>query len=498
MKKISSFGIWKVILIAVGVFLLCRAIEIVALQSIGEKSHGIIQLVTEKPHLHGKTYEVYYEFKTKDQSLFGGVDTFGRKVGKYHSVPVRYLPGYPRVNRIDMTPAAYFLIIGFYGLTGMVMLAFGVRALMAGSRKRDAAEMPGFGPAPTEQGLSLKPLISITAAMVLGLVAYGLEVPGLLGIGHRSPQERTPVAPAGDPGNLQGNLNNGGTFVAGGGWIYFVDTASDPNRGGHAIFKMKPEGSELGKVADGPAQYLNLMGDTLYYMKWDSGQGDRIHRVAAGGGEARRILKDRVMCLHVQGDWLYYTCEYDNSKLYRANLDGTGKEKLNDDVCRFVNVVGQWIYYGNEADGMRLYRMKTNGEERTPLTRVAIQELVVQGDWAYFRNQSDGGRLYRIRTNGTGRAKLSDADAHWLNTDGKWLYYSDYDDKGRLYRMPLSGGKAKRLTDQGIVNLHILDGGLYFGVGGMLDARPYRLKIGQASAVPEPLPRPGVPPKGDP
>jgi Domain of unknown function (DUF5050) len=497
LKKNSSFGIWKYILLAGGVFLLCRAIEIVALQSIGEKSHGIIQLVTEKPHLHGKTYEVYYEFKTEDQSLIGGVDSLGRKVGKYNSVPVRYLPGYPRVNRIDMTPAAYFLLIGFYGVSGVVMLAFGVGALMAGSRKRDTAEMPGFGPAPTEQGVSLKPLFPISVAVLLGLLGYGLDVPGLFGFAHRSPQERTPVAPAGDPGNLQGNLNNGGYFASGGGWIYFVDTAGNPNRGGHAIYKMKPDGSEFGKVADGPAQYLNLLGGTLYYMKWDSGQGDRICRVAAGSAEARRILKDRVMCLHVQGDWLYFTDEYDNSKLYRARLDGTGKEKLNNDVCRFVNVVGQWIYYANEADGMRLYRMKTNGAERAPLGRVAIQELVVQGDWAYFRNLSDGGRLYRIRTDGTGCAKLSDADAHWLNTDGQWLYYSDYGDKGRLHRMPLSGGKAQRLTDQGIVNLHILDGWLYFGVGGMLDPRPYRLKIGQAPAIPEPLPYPGAPPKSD-
>ena len=486
---LSSHG-WKYVLIAVAGFLVCKAIEIVALAAIGEKATGIIQSVTEKPTRHGKSYEVYYEFKTEDQSLIGGVDSYHRKAGQYGSVPVRYLPGYPRVNRVEMTTSAYVLMVCLYAIPGVLMLAFGVRGLWAGRRKSGAEAATGLAATPEGTSIDLVPVLCLCGSVLLGVAGYGSTVPGLLGFGARSAEETTPEPPAGEPGNLQGNLNNGGRFAASDGWVYFIDTTSDPNSGGHSIHRMKQDGAGLEKLVDGPAQYLNLINDTLYYLKWEPGEGDRIHRVACAGGPAKRLLKDRVMCLHAQGEWLYFTLEFDNEKLYRSRLDGSSKQKLNDDVCRYVNVSGQWIYYGNDSDGMRLYRVQTNGANRGPIGKESIQELVVQGDWAYFRNQKDAGKLYRTQTNATGLTKLSDEDAHWLNADGEWLYFSDFGDDGRLYRMPLSGGNAERLCDQSVTHLHVLGSWLYLGVGELLAARPHRLKM-----RPEVLPLESVPPK---
>jgi len=65
------------------------------------------------------------------------------------------------------------------------------------------------------------------------------------------------------------------------------------------------------------------------------------------------------------GEWIYYGKLDDNAKIYKVKTDGSGKEKINDDMSLFISIAGNWIYYDN-LDDHKAYRIKTDGSERQP------------------------------------------------------------------------------------------------------------------------------------
>jgi hypothetical protein len=64
----------------------------------------------------------------------------------------------------------------------------------------------------------------------------------------------------------------------------------------------------------------------------------------------------------IQGDWIYYNNASDDGKLYKIKTDGSGRQKLNDDVSSYINVIGDWIYYTDDIGN--ICKIKTDGSER--------------------------------------------------------------------------------------------------------------------------------------
>jgi len=64
---------------------------------------------------------------------------------------------------------------------------------------------------------------------------------------------------------------------------------------------------------------------------------------------------------------VYYSNESDNYKLYRINIDGSEKKKINENKSLYMDVSEGWIYYSDYEDGGALYKMSTDGKNKTKL-----------------------------------------------------------------------------------------------------------------------------------
>ena len=47
-----------------------------------------------------------------------------------------------------------------------------------------------------------------------------------------------------------------------------------------------------------------------------------------------------------------------------TSVDGSFKQKLNNDYTCYIDAVDEWIYYQNRCDVFRFYRVKTDGSIR--------------------------------------------------------------------------------------------------------------------------------------
>jgi hypothetical protein len=148
----------------------------------------------------------------------------------------------------------------------------------------------------------------------------------------------------------------------------------------------------------------------------------------------------------IQGDWIYYRNESDGGKLYRINVNNTGREKISDDSIFYINVVGDWVYYnGDGDDGIGLHRVRTNGTGRTVLNNENSHFVHVIGEWIYYKN-ADTNTAYRMRTDGTSKTKLFD-DCESFSIDNNWIYYS-LNDSVNFYKMRTNGTDNKVWWEQ--------------------------------------------------
>lgn len=163
-----------------------------------------------------------------------------------------------------------------------------------------------------------------------------------------------------------------------------------------------------------------------------------------------------------KGDWIYYCNANDNNKLYKINIDDSGRQKLADDDSLYVNVVGDWVYYCNCSQNSNIYKIRTDGTKRTRLNKDDSDDLNVIGDWIFYTNRSDNGRIYKMRTDGSQKIKLSDVKATFTNVVGDWIYFCNQNDNGTIYKMRKDGSGITKIVDDDANTINIADDWVYY------------------------------------
>lgn len=482
-RKPKAGCLLPLLLLAGAVFLGAKGVELVLVQSTGVATKGTIRHVAEEQNRHGRSYTYYYDFKTHDRSVYSGSASGARPLRPFATVPIRYLALWPDLNQMEMTTSAAALMLLLYGIPALLLLGFALARLARGGLD---AEAEGCGAR----------LGGAALACLLGLLAYGLAIPHVLDGLYGSPVQTTPIPPEGAPGNTPGNLQNDGLFAEAGPWVVYVNRATSANDGGWDLWRARPDGAEAERIAPGPAHALNVLGERVYYLRWEAQQGDRIHAAPVAGGAARRLRDEAVGELCAQGDWLYYTLEHQDHNIFRCRLDGSGQERLNRDQAKSLSVIGSWIYYVNESDRKQVYRMRTNGAERTCLGAPGTVEMGVAGERILLRTRQEAEAVMAIPTAGGQPSRLLDLEVRWINTHGAWLYFSHVAEDGALCRAPLPTGNGvipmdsiQILSPTAAQYIHLLPGGIYFGTGDILNVRLQHLPAAPNATV-RPFPTP--------
>ncbi|WP_186278782.1 DUF5050 domain-containing protein [Lysinibacillus sp. BW-2-10] len=92
-----------------------------------------------------------------------------------------------------------------------------------------------------------------------------------------------------------------------------------------------------------------------------------------------------------EGDY-YYSNDADDNKIYKINLDGTGKQKISDKRANELVVYDGWIYFSNYSHGGYLFKVKTDGSQLTQLNDFHITDLQRNGTTVTYTNEQ--GMLY--------------------------------------------------------------------------------------------------------
>lgn len=154
------------------------------------------------------------------------------------------------------------------------------------------------------------------------------------------------------------------------GWLYFTSPAA----GSFAIFRMKPDGTEVTQLNSTYSHFLNPVGDSVYYWSVDT------------------------------------------SELRRLRTDGSGDTVLVDNGVDYVNAAGASVYFAKQADAYNIWRINTDGTKPEKLTQILPDDpdqpshapsavYVVDGHVFYrgFVDDATGDGLFHVPTDGSGQ-----------------------------------------------------------------------------------------------
>lgn len=294
-------------------------------------------------------------------------------------------------------------------------------------------------------------------------------------------------------GNSSGNLYNSGLFCESGDKIFFANP-SDHDR----LYSMDTDGTNLKKLSDDVASYINADERYIYYVRNNLGGNansdfsflsfntDSLCRIGRDGGDTAVVLESEPsLYASLVGNYVYYLryTEGSGTELYKVKIDGSGQKRVNENPYFTASALGQYLYYNGlekdhfirrldtatDEDGIvldgncwmpsvtddstvyymdcdhnyRLTRADLSTKETFPLSDDRIDCYNVYGDTVYFqRNDGENSAFCRMNTDGSSYEVLLSGDYTAINVAGGFVYVKDFY-SNIMYRIPLTGSEAE-------------------------------------------------------
>jgi len=271
-------------------------------------------------------------------------------------------------------------------------------------------------------------------------------------------------------GNTSGNLMNGGQYAVADGWVYcsyetFDESTLSIKTG---LFKMKSDGTNMTRLADGEHKSINIVGENIYTLtdegvytvKTDGTSGHIISGIPADRYGMILVLDETIVYMNVNG------------QIYRNSVDGKNPQKIAS-----VNAYGfyyhdGWLYYGINDTSYTIQKVKMDGSSTTGVS-TGGRDFVFANNRIYFRNMMDQAKVYSMALDGSDRKKISDVDVNSINTDGQKLIVSSFTGV-RTFNFDGSGDNV--ISDKFSTTLSVVGGFAYFASQDLLP-QSYRLSL---------------------
>ena len=262
-------------------------------------------------------------------------------------------------------------------------------------------------------------------------------------------------------GNTIGNIRNEGKILEYGDYIVYASE--------NGVYKISKDGSEYIKLSNrSKCQFLNLYNDRIYCVY----NNTELYRINLDGSSAEQIEKDYGKLplpygLLINGDKMYIGCEYivDLSILEENDNYMTLEQIYNTHTSPMstINIVDDTIYfYGKETDSKKekagIYKMNEGGTQREKIYEGYVYCCIVDGEWAYcFDYATTYTTMFKFMLDGTEKEILLDCSGtddgciSALNVMDGYIYYelNDMPDEKQngIYRMRVDGTDNQLLTN---------------------------------------------------
>lgn len=176
----------------------------------------------------------------------------------------------------------------------------------------------------------------------------------------------------------------------------------------------------------------------------------KLYRQRPDGSNISKITDDQASSISVLGDWIYYVNKSGDKGIFKIKKDGTSKFKLCNDIPSSITVVNDYLYYSlsSELELYNIYKIKTNGTDKVKIqtsydnSLYAVEPtMLVVGDWIYinlFVSGEQKKHLYRIKTDGSTKAKVLDVAPNRFVISNDWIYYINTGNRD-IYKCKLDG-----------------------------------------------------------
>ena len=212
------------------------------------------------------------------------------------------------------------------------------------------------------------------------------------------------------------------------------------------------------------------------------------------------------------GNTLYYCNWSDENKIYKINVDGTGKQKIGDDSVEELILSDTTLYYTNKSDLYKIYSINTDGTKRKKIFNEKSYNLILLDKYLYYIDSinnlsilnleegvknslnvvtrtfdSDGINIYyedylmknslrSVRIDGTNKTKITADTPMNILVDSEIIYYSNGGENNKLYKVSNNGEGRVKLNDFKSTNL-VLDSGYIFYINGSDFNKIYKINI---------------------
>lgn len=241
---------------------------------------------------------------------------------------------------------------------------------------------------------------------------------------------RTAPVPKGTIGNTGGNLNNRGLFCEYDGKVYFSNAYDNG-----ALYRMNTDETDIKKLNNAKAEYINAGGKYLvYYQKGSSTGADNLKFVGSMNG------------------------------IYRSKLNGHSTVCLDDDPAGNVILIDNTVYYAHyDTDtALTLRKIKLNKTGAETLTNYWINPASCKDGVLYYNGTGKDHYLYAWDTLTDTESVVWEGNMWYPVVSGDYVYYMDLTTDYTLCRYSLTDGSVTTLTEDRVDAFNVYDSIIYY------------------------------------
>lgn len=205
------------------------------------------------------------------------------------------------------------------------------------------------------------------------------------------------------------------------------------------LYRLNTSGQGLKQLYKEPSQTLNLLGNHIYYQRYDQKEGLQLFRVGIDGKKDTMLLKEGAAPV-IANDTIYYTGVDRDHNIHKLPVSGGSPSVVYEGNFTGLSYVNGFLYCMDMDNDYTLCRLDLSTQEMTHLTQVRIATYNVSNDGSTVYYQVDNGKdngLYVLDTNSGAQTELRSGNYNFYHIIDNYLFFEEFDGSA-AYVMNLS------------------------------------------------------------
>jgi hypothetical protein len=274
-------------------------------------------------------------------------------------------------------------------------------------------------------------------------------------------------------GNTAGNLNNGGLFAEADGKVYFSN-AYDGGR----LYSMNADETEVKRLTGSRVSSINVGGKFLYYYMDNSNGGTGfgyvirsfgLYRSRLDGSRLKCLDRSAAVTLQLVGDYVYYQ-RYNNkdfTKLYKVKTDKSEMQLVSDTIINPNACNNGTIYFNGTEKDHYLYGLDTRTDSVYTVYKGNLWFPAYHNNYIYYMDVSSNYRLCRYSLVDNTVEILTTDRVDTFNVGDFFIYYQKNSaESPALMRMELDGSNPEVVAEGNYTNINLTSSYAYFNAFG--------------------------------